>query len=255
MPCSSLPDRSAGRLPKAGRFIGVHRPAGARAGRLDRRGLGACHAVQGGLRRQGVAGRGDADRRRDAAGDRIFPGARAEIGRTALHRPKSCRRPTRCCMRCTGRRTSSCRQVSHEVRTPMTSIRSFSEILLTDPNLSEAQRERFVSTIHHESLRLTKLLDEILDLSALEQGERGWENVPHRRRAGARPRDRGLRSAGAPAQHAGRGGFARGGGRRAGGGGPSLPGAHQHHRQCDQIQQFTLFRSCRSVHGRRGAST
>ena len=68
-------------------------------------------------------------------------------------------------------------QVSHEVRTPMTSIHSFSEILLTDPNLSETQRERFASTIYHESMRLTKLLDEILDLSALEQGERGWQNV------------------------------------------------------------------------------
>ena len=69
-------------------------------------------------------------------------------------------------------------QVSHEVRTPMTSIRSFSEILLTDANLTDAQRERFASTIYHESMRLTKLLDEILDLSALEQGERGWVNLP-----------------------------------------------------------------------------
>lgn len=69
-------------------------------------------------------------------------------------------------------------QVSHEVRTPMTSIRSFSEILLEPGTLDEAQRQRFVSTIHHESLRLTRLLDEILDLSALERGERNWENVP-----------------------------------------------------------------------------
>ena len=69
-------------------------------------------------------------------------------------------------------------QVSHEVRTPMTSIRSFSEILLADYDLSDQQRERFVSTIHHESVRLTKLLDEILDLSALEHGESEWVNVP-----------------------------------------------------------------------------
>ncbi|NMA99592.1 MAG: sodium:solute symporter [Phyllobacteriaceae bacterium] len=69
-------------------------------------------------------------------------------------------------------------QVSHEVRTPMTSIRSFSEILLDSDDLAPAQRRRFVSTIHQESLRLTKLLDEILDLSALERGERSWQNVP-----------------------------------------------------------------------------
>ncbi len=69
-------------------------------------------------------------------------------------------------------------QVSHEVRTPMTSIRSFSEILLNEGELQPEQRQRFVSTIHSESLRLTKLLDEILDLSALERGERTWENSP-----------------------------------------------------------------------------
>ena len=69
-------------------------------------------------------------------------------------------------------------QVSHEVRTPMTSIRSFSEILLEEDRLKPEERKRFVSTIHDESLRLTKLLDQILDLSALERGERGWENGP-----------------------------------------------------------------------------
>lgn len=69
-------------------------------------------------------------------------------------------------------------QVSHEVRTPMTSIRSFSEILLESDALDATQRQRFVSTIHEESLRLTKLLDEILDLSALERGERNWQSQP-----------------------------------------------------------------------------
>ncbi|HTO27115.1 MAG TPA: HAMP domain-containing sensor histidine kinase, partial [Devosia sp.] len=69
-------------------------------------------------------------------------------------------------------------QVSHEVRTPMTSIRSFSEILLDADDIDEGQRKHFVGTIHQESLRLTKLLDEILDLSALERGERAWDNVP-----------------------------------------------------------------------------
>lgn len=69
-------------------------------------------------------------------------------------------------------------QVSHEVRTPMTSIRSFAEILMEPEGLTPEQRRRFIATIHNESVRLTKLLDEILDLSALEQGERDWENVP-----------------------------------------------------------------------------
>ncbi|MCZ4273558.1 ATP-binding protein [Maritalea porphyrae] len=69
-------------------------------------------------------------------------------------------------------------QVSHEVRTPMTSIRSFSEILLDPEGVTSEQRARFLSTIHTESLRLTLLLDEILDLSALERGEKTWVNEP-----------------------------------------------------------------------------
>lgn len=69
-------------------------------------------------------------------------------------------------------------QVSHEVRTPMTSIRSFSEILLTHKKLPAEQRRQFLSTIHTESLRLTSLLNEILDLSALERGEKLWANEP-----------------------------------------------------------------------------
>ncbi|MEO1492999.1 MAG: sensor histidine kinase [Pseudomonadota bacterium] len=61
-------------------------------------------------------------------------------------------------------------QVSHELRTPMTSIRSFSEILLGDDPVGPADRTRFAQIIHEESLRLTRLLDEILDISRLESG-------------------------------------------------------------------------------------
>ena len=61
-------------------------------------------------------------------------------------------------------------QVSHELRTPMTSIRSFSEILLSPDSVTEKERERFVTIIHEESQRLTRLLDEILDMSRLEAG-------------------------------------------------------------------------------------
>jgi len=61
-------------------------------------------------------------------------------------------------------------QVSHELRTPMTSIRSFSEILLGDEPVGDNDRRRFIGIIHDESLRLTRLLDEILDISRLESG-------------------------------------------------------------------------------------
>jgi len=70
-------------------------------------------------------------------------------------------------------------QVSHEVRTPMTSIRSFAEILLDNHDLPVEQQSRFLKIVHSETLRLTELLDEILDLSYLESGEpkRGAEPV------------------------------------------------------------------------------
>ena len=69
-------------------------------------------------------------------------------------------------------------KVSHEVRTPMTSIRSFSEILLKHDDIDEEQQLKFVTTINQESKRLTILLDEILDLNELERGERQWVNNP-----------------------------------------------------------------------------
>jgi len=65
-------------------------------------------------------------------------------------------------------------QVSHEVRTPMTSIRSFSQILLEAKSLDPVKAQRFVRIIHDESVRLTRLLDSTLDLGLLEGGEARW---------------------------------------------------------------------------------
>ncbi|KTF06286.1 sensor histidine kinase, partial [marine sediment metagenome] len=41
-------------------------------------------------------------------------------------------------------------QISHELRTPMTSVRAFSEILM-DPQLEDADRQRFAGIIHQEA--------------------------------------------------------------------------------------------------------
>jgi Na+/proline symporter/nitrogen-specific signal transduction histidine kinase len=60
-------------------------------------------------------------------------------------------------------------QVSHELRTPMTSIRSFAEILEDNPVIDADSRLRFAGIIRAESERLTRLLDEILDMSFLEE--------------------------------------------------------------------------------------
>ncbi len=61
-------------------------------------------------------------------------------------------------------------QISHELRTPMTSIRAFSEIL-QEAELTEAERQKYAGVIQKESMRLTRLLDDLLDLSVLENGQ------------------------------------------------------------------------------------
>ena len=62
-------------------------------------------------------------------------------------------------------------QVSHELRTPMTSIRAFSEILRDTHDLKKEEMRRYASVIHDEALRLTRLLNDLLDLSVLESGQ------------------------------------------------------------------------------------
>ena len=60
-------------------------------------------------------------------------------------------------------------QISHELRTPMTSIRAFSEIL-TEGDIPPQMVQDSGRIIHSEALRLTRLLDDLLDLSVLENG-------------------------------------------------------------------------------------
>ncbi|MEM9795233.1 MAG: ATP-binding protein [Pseudomonadota bacterium] len=61
-------------------------------------------------------------------------------------------------------------QVSHELRTPMTSIRAFAEILRSGEADAE-ESDRYAGIILEESRRLTRLLDDLLDLSVLESGQ------------------------------------------------------------------------------------
>ncbi len=60
-------------------------------------------------------------------------------------------------------------RVSHEMRTPLTAVRAFAD-LLQDGELDETRAARFVAIIATEADRLTRLLDDILDLSRLEAG-------------------------------------------------------------------------------------
>ena len=60
-------------------------------------------------------------------------------------------------------------RISHELRTPMTSIRSFSS-LLAEEDLRPEETQRFARSIETEARRLTRLLDDLLDLSVLRGG-------------------------------------------------------------------------------------
>jgi len=64
--------------------------------------------------------------------------------------------------------------VSHELRTPLTAIRSFTEILHDDPLLDAAQRTEFLAIVVRETERLTRLIDDLLDLARIESGSVDW---------------------------------------------------------------------------------
>jgi signal transduction histidine kinase len=64
--------------------------------------------------------------------------------------------------------------VTHELRTPLTSIRAFTEILLDDPEVAPEQREEFLGIIAKEAERLTRLINQVLDLAKIESGTAGW---------------------------------------------------------------------------------
>jgi signal transduction histidine kinase len=68
--------------------------------------------------------------------------------------------------------------VSHELRTPLTSIRSFSEILLRYDVDNAEKRKQFVGIIHNEAERLTRMINDLLDLSKIEAGRLEFSPEP-----------------------------------------------------------------------------
>ena len=59
--------------------------------------------------------------------------------------------------------------VSHELRTPLTSIQGFVEGLL-DHTIPPEHSERYLGIIHQESIRITRMIHELLNLSHIESG-------------------------------------------------------------------------------------
>ena len=64
--------------------------------------------------------------------------------------------------------------VTHELRTPLTSVRALSEMLHDDPRMELADRKRFLGIIVSETERLTRLINQILDMAKLESGRAEW---------------------------------------------------------------------------------
>ncbi|RZS95654.1 ATP-binding protein [Cecembia calidifontis] len=59
--------------------------------------------------------------------------------------------------------------VTHEMKTPITSIRAFSEILM-DEDLPEEERKRFLDIIIQETSRMARLIEQVLDLERFDSG-------------------------------------------------------------------------------------
>ena len=67
--------------------------------------------------------------------------------------------------------------VSHELKTPLTSIRMFAETLRLGRSKDRAMQDEYLDTIVNESQRLTRLLNDVLDFSKIEKGKRAYKMV------------------------------------------------------------------------------
>ena len=68
--------------------------------------------------------------------------------------------------------------VSHELKTPLTAIRMFAETLRLGRAKDPATQAEYLDTIVNESERLTRLLNNVLDFSKIEQGQRTYHPAP-----------------------------------------------------------------------------
>ena len=82
-------------------------------------------------------------------------------------------------MQIASRKTDFVSNVSHELKTPLTSIRMFSELLENSESFDAEQTQKYSSVISKESARLTRLINRLLDFSRLDRGEMKltFENV------------------------------------------------------------------------------
>jgi len=66
--------------------------------------------------------------------------------------------------------------VTHELRTPLTSIRALAELMLDDPGMEASQRQNFLGLVVAETERLTRLVNQVLDMAKIESGAADWRS-------------------------------------------------------------------------------
>ena len=76
------------------------------------------------------------------------------------------------------RHTEFLSTVSHEIRTPLSAILSAANVLLRYGGKRPESVERFARMIHQEGRRLTRLINNLLDLAKIEAGQIQWHFAP-----------------------------------------------------------------------------
>jgi signal transduction histidine kinase len=74
----------------------------------------------------------------------------------------------------TRQKTDFVSNVSHELKTPLTSIRMFSELLAEGRVLDKEKQRSYLNIITTETARLTRLINNVLDFSRIERGEKKY---------------------------------------------------------------------------------
>ena len=66
--------------------------------------------------------------------------------------------------------------VTHELRTPLTSIRALAELMVDEAEMDADQRQQFLGIIVAETERLSRLVNQVLDMAKIESGSVEWRN-------------------------------------------------------------------------------
>jgi signal transduction histidine kinase len=81
-------------------------------------------------------------------------------------------------LRLARQKTDFVSNVSHELKTPLTSIRMFAELLAEGRVIDPAKQRSYLAIITAETARLTRLINNVLDFARLERGEKKYQFQP-----------------------------------------------------------------------------